>query len=331
MDMQSNRNNSACPDDYMRQGLKVLFVLVAAFSLIPALSGCDQDKGAKKISLAETVSREDMQREYGGTESLRVAVAAIISPQASFDAYNDLLRYLGTKLNIPLTLVQRKTYKEINELIGEGAIDLAFVCTGAYVAEGKERNMELLAAPVVQGESVYYSYIIASRKSDIDRVEDLQGKRFAFTDPLSNSGFLAPQFMFVGKNLELDRFFSETIFTHSHDRSIEAVAKGLVDGASVDSLVYDSLAETEPDLISRVRIIEKSPQFGIPPVVVAEKLDPEIKHDIQAILLGMHEDQEGKAILKRLRIDKFIIIDDSLYDEVREIYRTMQYGETDEG
>ena len=34
--------------------------------------------------------------------------------------------------------MQRKTYGEIDELLGRGEIDLAFICSGPYVA-GKER------------------------------------------------------------------------------------------------------------------------------------------------------------------------------------------------
>ncbi len=64
---------------------------------------------------------------------LRVAIAAVVSPQATLDAYGSLLDYLSARLDRPVHLIQRGTYAEINELIRSGEADLAFVCGGAYV------------------------------------------------------------------------------------------------------------------------------------------------------------------------------------------------------
>jgi len=180
--------------------------------------------------------------------------------------------------------------------------------------------MELLVAPVVNGSPVYYSYIITAAQAPIREIEGLRGKVFAFTDSLSNTGYLAPRYLLLKRNETVEGFFRKTIFTHSHDRSVEAVVKGLVDGAAVDSLVYDALAEAEPQLIAQLRIIDKSPPFGIPPVVVPKELSSNLKLQIQGILLAMHDDPEGREILRRLKIDRFIPVEDSLYDSVREMF-----------
>ncbi|MER3513532.1 MAG: hypothetical protein C4310_03325, partial [Chloroflexota bacterium] len=48
---------------------------------------------------------------------LRVAVAAVIFPKATLNAYKPLLDVLGRQLDRPVRLIQRSTYAEINELI----------------------------------------------------------------------------------------------------------------------------------------------------------------------------------------------------------------------
>ena len=52
-------------------------------------------------------------------------------------------------------------------------------------------------------------------------------------------------------------FFSRYLFTYSHDTSIMAVADKLVDGAAVDSLVYDQLVAGKPELVSKTKIITR--------------------------------------------------------------------------
>lgn len=248
---------------------------------------------------------------------LRVAIAAVISPKATLDAYKPLLDYLGARLNRPVQLIQRNTYAEINELIRSGGADLAFVCGGAYVEGQRDFGMELLVAPQVRGQTVYYSYIIVPRDSPAQSLADLRGQTFAFSDPLSNSGYLFPTYRLSQMGQTAASFFRSTFFTYSHDNSIKAVAAHLADGAAVDSLVYDYAVARNPTDSSRTRIIEKSPAYGIPPVVVHPDLDPALKAQLQAVLLNMHTDPQGRQALQALLIDRFVQVDDSSYDSIR--------------
>jgi len=250
---------------------------------------------------------------------LRVAIAAILSPQSTRRSYADLVAYLGKKMGRKGQMLQGQTYAEVNELLKTGQADLAFVCTGAYVIGKRDFGMELLVVPQVGGETVYYSYIIVPADSPAKSLADLRGKVFAFTDPMSNSGHFAALYMLKQMGETPGHFFRKTIFTYSHDKSIQAVAEKLVDGAAVDSLVYKYLLELEPAYREKVKIIQTSPPYGMPPVVVHPHLNPEIKAQLREILLDMHKDEEGKAILEKLHIDRFVPADDSAYDSVRQM------------
>ena len=73
-----------------------------------------------------------------------------------------------------------------------------------------------------------------------------------------------------------DSFFRKYVFTYSHDNSIKSVAEKLVDGAAVDSLVYDYTVARSPLFSAKTRVIQKSGPYGIPPVVVHPGLNPEL-------------------------------------------------------
>jgi phosphonate transport system substrate-binding protein len=77
------------------------------------------------------------------------------------------------------------------------------------------------------------------------------------------------------------------------------------------------MVKEEPSLLNKTRIIMKSPEFGMPPVVVHPKIDPGLKDSLIETLINMHKTQGGKVVLTRLGIDRFIVPDDQLYDSVR--------------
>ena len=256
---------------------------------------------------------------------LRVAVAAVISPQGTAESYQPMLYYLSEKLNRPVELVQRSTYAETNALLEAGLVDLAFVCTGAYIVGERTSEMELLVAPEVNGEPAYYSYLIVPADSPARSMVDLRGKIFAFTDPLSNTGRLYPLYLLHQLGETPGTFFLQTFFTYSHDVAIRAVADGLADGAAVDNLIYQYLIAREPELEGKLRIIEKSPPFGIPPVVVNPNIRPQLRAELQELFLTMADDPKGRIVLAHLDIDRFIVLPDSAYDSVRTLEKALNF------
>ncbi len=130
-----------------------------------------------------------------GEQPLRIAIAAVISHKETLILYKELLQYLSRRLGTQIKLIQRETYEEVNNMVRDMELDFAFVCSGAYVDGHDQFGMELLVAPVAYGEPTYRSYIIVPAASPANSLEDLRGKRFAFTDPMSNTGKLAPTYM----------------------------------------------------------------------------------------------------------------------------------------
>jgi len=250
---------------------------------------------------------------------LRVAVAAVISPEGTVQSYSALLAYLEEKLNRPVELVQRRTYLEVNDLIEHGEVDVAFVCTSAYVEGHDTFGMELLVAPLVNGATTYNSVLIVSSSSKAKSISDLHGKVFAFTDPISLSGRVYPTYLVHQLGFTPEEYFARTFFTYSHDEAIRAVASGMADGAAVDSLVYEFAVARDPDLAKKTKVIHRSPDFGIPPVVISPLARPQVKSDLQSLLLEMANDPDAQDALASIGVQSFVIIEDSAYDSVREL------------
>jgi phosphonate transport system substrate-binding protein len=253
---------------------------------------------------------------------LRIAITPVLV-EHYLEVNRQLVTYVGDRLGRTPELIQRRSYKEISDLLEKGEVDVAFVCGRPYVLDHARFGLELLVAPLVYDTPVYYSYVIVPRDSPVQRFEELRGKRYAFSDPLSNSGHLVPAYRLAQLGETPERFFRRAIFTYSHSGSVEAVAVRFVDGASVDSYVYDYLAATNPRLTEKTRIIERSAPHGITPVVVRADLDRVLKARLRTVFLEMDREPKGREILRQLMITRFVSVPDQLYDSIRQMLQVV--------
>jgi phosphonate transport system substrate-binding protein len=250
---------------------------------------------------------------------LRIGVASMITPLDSVKYYQDIVDYISKKMGVPAEMVHRRTYDEMDRMLEKGKVDAAFICSAPYVKDKRQFGVELLVAPVVNGEPLYYSYIIVHKDSNIRDVSDLKDKVFAFMDPKSNSGKLYPEYYLLKNGIKPEEFFENYMYSYSHNKSVELVAKKVVDAAAVESPVYEYMKKKNSPYVLQTRIIHKSPPFGVPPLVISKDVSTFVKEKLREILTGMHNDPEGKRILEAMLIDKFVVVPDSNYDSIRDM------------
>lgn len=295
---------------------------IIALFILMQFSGCGPSgQQPVEIDFSPRASSAPIATPGDTLRVLSVAIAPVISPKESFVYYKELFDYMGDRLNMKIEFKQRMSYAEVNSMLERDIVDLAFICTGAYV-DGSE-SMDLLAGPVFRGKPFYHAYIITNINSPIEVFEDLKGKSFAYTDPLSHTGKLYPMKRIIDLELDTASFFNKTVYSGSHDVSIQMVARNLIDGASVSGLIYEYMQSSQPELMKNLRIIEVSEPFGVPPIVTSLLLDPEIKKQVKDLFLNLHKDAQGREILDKLLIDKFDIIEDSMYTSIRKISETV--------
>jgi phosphonate transport system substrate-binding protein len=289
------------------------------------LWGCTRDSDTIVVDFQKTVPLKKPANPSPSSPALKVAVGAMVSPKETFIHYRELFEFIGRKIGRPVELVQRKTYHEIDQLLGRNEIDLAFICSGPYAGGKEAYGFHVLAVPQVQGGHFYRSYLIVNKKQAYQRLDDLRGRVFAFTDPESNTGRLAPTFWLQQMGEQPERFFSKVIYTYSHDNSILAVGRGLVDGAAVDGLVWEYFQSANPELTRSTRIILKSEPFAIPPVVASREFPLGKRKQIGQVLLAMHLEADGRQILQGLMIDRFIVPPADWFENTREIQKRMAF------
>lgn len=226
-----------------------------------------------------------------------------------------LQSYLLRATGYPVSLVTRRTYQEITALLTSGQLDAAWICGFPYVAHRSE--LQLVAVPLWHHKPLYQSYLIVDRDRKADGIVDLRGDIHAFSDPDSNSGFLVTRAALAERHLRPETFFAKTFFTYGHRNVIRAVASGLAGSGSVDGYVYDVVAELEPKVTAGTRILQASEWLGFPPIAAPRvPVDQTRLAALTRALWEMHQDDEGRAVLRMLRLDGFGAEDPASFDAI---------------
>ncbi|MGZ8256811.1 MAG: substrate-binding domain-containing protein [Gallionella sp.] len=245
---------------------------------------------------------------------LRLALSAVMLGEQQ-QMLQRWQQYLSNHLQRPVVFVQRRSYREMIDGLAAGKIDAGWICSWPHLRYPAAQR--LLAVAVWQGQPLYRSYLIVP-SSDVatQSIADLRGKIFAYSDPESNSGRLIPDLDVLHLGGDPKTFFSKTLFTYAHRKSVMAVADGLVQGANVDSYIYEQLARFQPELTARTRIVTRSAEYGFAPFVVSAQLPDAQVRQLRAVLLAMQDDEEGRTLLAYMGLDKFIAGDEKLFSGV---------------
>jgi phosphonate transport system substrate-binding protein len=238
----------------------------------------------------------------------------ILADQAAF--LNRWAAYLGERVGTPVVFVARDEYQPILDLLFSGQLDAAWICGYPYVRQ--QRQLNLLAVPVYRGQPTYQAYLIRPTKSPIAGWRDLRGFVLAYSDRLSNSGWLVAQGELKAAGV-LPSDLRRAFFAHGHRNVAEAVAARLADAGSIDGYVWDTMRQQKMAAALQTEVVWRSPPHGFPPIVApAGRVHPMLAA-LQQVLRSMPADENGRSLLAALNLDGFVEGAPALYDSIRRL------------
>lgn len=222
-----------------------------------------------------------------------------------------------------IELVQRRTYQEVTGLLLEGAVDAAWLCGYPFLQH--EDNLALLGLPIWRGEPLYQSYLIVRADDPASSLSDLRSGTHAYSDPDSNSGWLVTASDIVRMGERPETYFNRTLFAYGHRNVARSVAGGLTRSGSIDGYVWEALAQVEPDLTARTKVIGRSEKLGFPPFVTRKgHVDSPSVNLLRKALFDLGASPDGQAALDLLQLDGIAPGDLQLFDGIRARMRDVQ-------
>ena len=283
---------------------RLLTLVLVVFTV--ALAGCGGGEGGGSAS---------------GDEPLRVGLIPNENPEEVEAQYQPLEDYLKKELGREVELSVPTTYNAVVEAMVSGELDLAYFGGLTYVQARQRADVHPLFTEVNPrtGTTKYRSVIIVPADSNVQKVEDLEGKDFAFGSVSSTSGSLYPAIMLNQAGLDYRTDLGEFVYTGGHDTTAQAVANGRVAAGGLEDRILYDLQEEGIIGKGKVRVIEESDPIEGYPWVVRDDL---AKGDEQA-LTEAYLNIEDPKLLDLLRAEDYEKVQAGDYDYVEEQARKL--------
>ncbi len=223
-------------------------------------------------------------------------------------------------------LVVLQSYIAVVESFGTKKADVAALNSFGYLLAHEKYGAEAKMIVLRDGLATYQSQFIVPTNSKIKRLQDLDGKKIAFVDPSSTSGYLLPMKTLRDRNINP----KETVFTMKHDAVVTKVYLGEVDAGAtfysppaVDGTVEDArrLVVTQyPDVAKKVKILELSEPIPNDPIVFRKDMPEEMKQVVIEALMKFIKTAEGKKAFKEIYgVTDLRLTNDAEFEPIRKM------------
>lgn len=195
-----------------------------------------------------------------------------------------------------------QSFVAVVESFGTKRADMAAINTYGYYMAHEKYNVEARLTAIRYGLSTYQSQFLARADGKILKLQDLEGKKIAFVDPASTSGYILP----MKKLKDLKIHPKEVIFAMKHDAVVSMIYQGRVDAGATyhtppkDGVMDDArrLVKTQyPDVEQKVRIIDLSDPIPNDPIVFRRDIPEPMKEKIVNTLMEFVATPEGQKTM----------------------------------
>jgi phosphonate transport system substrate-binding protein len=235
--------------------------------------------------------------------------------------YKPMLEWLEKKTGHRFIVVSTNSYRQMIDYTADGTLDFASISPVPYIL-AKQQNKKLQIILIEQRfigdtpSSFYKSLIISRRDNEkIKTINDLKNKKFGFVSKQSTSGFLYPMKMFIDANINISEYFKKIYFLGSHPRVTDAVKHGSIDAGASWTFNYSRAQEKYGDIF---RILWESPDIPNLAIVANNNIPKKDILLIKKLLINI-----DPKLLKGIPADAYISGDDSFYDGVRDVLKSV--------
>lgn len=242
--------------------------------------------------------------------------------------WQPLLDDLQREIGIPVRPIFGSNYSVLVEAMRANQAQIGWFSALPAVQAIDRAQGEVIARTVdIEGKDSYVSSLIVKKGSGIT-LEDVIacGKRYDFGigDAQSTSGTLAPMtYFFSPRNIDPRACFA-TVRSANHQANSFAVANGLVDVATSNSVNTVFLRRQNPQIADQIEVIWESPPIPESGIVLRGDLPAGLKAQIREFFVtygqGVGPDADRqREVMTALNYSQFRAADNSYLDPIREM------------
>jgi phosphonate transport system substrate-binding protein len=234
------------------------------------------------------------------------------------------------ELEVPVEIYIPKNYQSLVKAMKEKRVDFAFFTAMTYVFAEKEANAKVLLRKVWEERDYYFSALVVPKDSPIKSLSDLKGKKIAYVDDKSTSGYLYPSVALKNAGLDPLKSFSKVTYSGNHKKAVEDLEAGKADVAAVfamDAKAKEGAWTHLFDKNKNMRPIWVSKHIPSDPFCVRNDFyekHPQLTHNMMFFLKRLSTAEKKDHKLKSLLdIDKVDMATSKQYESVREMVQKL--------
>jgi phosphonate transport system substrate-binding protein len=209
------------------------------------------------------------------------------------------------------------------EHLGTGQAHVAPLRGVAYVLGHGRYGIEAKLVNEVRGASAYRGQINVAAAGGYTDVLNLQGTRFASTDPGSASGYMLP-YLLISETTGMTptAFFSDVSFVGSHSQVIRDIYEGNADCGATYEDARGAVEGQYPDVFDVVSVLTYTRYLPNDPWAFYQGLDPAVVLTLTNGIVAVFSTPEGENALETVLgtdLSGIATTQDSAYDIVRDL------------
>ena len=202
------------------------------------LEGGPEKPEEKPIGLSLRLTTDDLP---AGRKGLTFLVSPFLGSDAAGPQYEALGSYLEGTLGVPIQFEVGASYRNVIERVASSKFDIAILPPASYaLAKEKNTSLQLLASQLAYGATSYSSYIFVRSDDKARTLKDIVGRRMAFVDEHSTSGYFLPYAAFLREGIDPEKAFDKIVFSRDHTSAVRDLVEGRVDAAATASGMLDA-------------------------------------------------------------------------------------------
>jgi phosphonate transport system substrate-binding protein len=247
-----------------------------------------------------------------GTASAKGEILIGLIPEDNIfrqmDRHRPLADYLSAKLGTKVKFTILSRYGDVLDRFINRKMDGAFFGTLTGVLAMEKLDAEPIVRMVyLDGSSDMQGYIITRKDSGIQNAADMKGRRMAYVDRATVTGYLYA-IAYLRDNGVRDpyHYFRDISFTGSHSSVVYSVLDGRADVGTVKSRIFQMLMNKDRTMTDELQIISRSPDFHDSTLLLSRDLPAELRKRIGIVLLEMEKNADGREALRKLEAQRFV-------------------------
>ena len=289
------------------------------------------------LSLNTARAEEATEKPEAPQAPITFGLARVYGADAAARDGAAIERFLSENLKRPVRSQVFESYESLAKALRRQQVDVAWITPLALVKALRGGNVTPLAKAQRHGQMYYRSCLFVREGQTYDGPASLKGRKAAWVDASSASGYLLPNALVMKAGQKTKGFFASEKFVGSHRDACNAVASGeadvggtYTDGDSASPKPVGCIDGLGEAAAAKLRCVAASDRVPNEVIAAREGLDEQLASDLTGIFSGLNGYADGKKLLSEVfRAESFGFALEEDFDGVRELSLDVETDKSD--